>query len=128
MDLSIQKMQPPATVKGKSAAKRTDPSGGDDAVETVAPDQLIHMDRGNAGYEETDPDEKQPQHDDHRQGRRKNRQLLSREDLSELTGSLEAIEQNQMTSDGLMHLRAYTTTPRPAEPDEDERPHFEVNI
>ena len=45
MDLSVQKMQPPATVKGKSAAKKTDPSGSEDAVETITRDQVVHMDR-----------------------------------------------------------------------------------
>ncbi|SNY94277.1 hypothetical protein SAMN04515647_4599 [Cohaesibacter sp. ES.047] len=126
MDLSVQKMQPPATVKGKSAAKKTDPSGSDDAVETISRDQTVHMGRGNAGYEEPDPDERHEKSGDDRERRRKNRQLLSREDLTELTESLEAEQQNQMTSDGLMHLRAYTAQPK--DKDEEERPHFEVNI
>ncbi|WP_319533460.1 hypothetical protein [uncultured Cohaesibacter sp.] len=126
MDLSVQKMQPPATVKGKSAAKKTDPSGSDDAVETITRDQAVHMDRGNAGYEESDSDDYQPSQRDHRQARRRNRQLLSREDLTELTGTLETTQPNQMTSDGLMNLRAYSA--HPPEKDQDERPHFEVNI
>lgn len=128
MDLSVQKMQPPASVQGKSAAKRTNQGDSDDAVENIARDQRTRFTHGNTGYEAVDPDKEQSQQQEgfKRQQRRKNRQLLSREDLSQLTTSVQTEMQEGKTADGLMNLRAYQT-PAPQDPEE-EKPHFEVNI
>ena len=126
MDLSVQKMQPPAKVQGKSAAKKSEPGSSDEAVGVINSDQAVKMDRGNAGYEERDQDEQQADQIEQRQGRRKNRQLISQEGLSELTGSLETTEPDQKTADGLLNMRAYQAPN--AETEKDEHPHFEVNI
>ena len=128
MDLSVQKMQPPATVQGKSAAKKTNPGSSDDAVDDVARDQETRFAHGNTGYDEIDPDDSNPSKPNtpERQQRRKNRQLLSGEDLSELTSSLEDLQQIDQSADELMNMRAYQA--HPTETEEDQRPHFEVNI
>ena len=128
MDLSVQKMQPPATVQGKSAAKKTNPGSSEDAIEDVARDEDVRFKHGGTGYEEVDPDEKDARDDaEQRQGRRKNRQLLSRDDLSELTSSLEQLQQPQSSADGLMNMRAYQSAPPPPE-EQDDRPRLEMNI
>lgn len=126
MDLSVQKMQPPATTKGKTAAKKSDPNGSEEAAEAIARDQKVYMGKGNAGYEERDHDEeRQPVLDD-RKARRKNRQMLSSEDLTQLTSSLLSAQQDQSAADELMNLRAYKSQ---ADTDSDEdKPHFELNI
>ncbi|PLW78851.1 hypothetical protein [Cohaesibacter celericrescens] len=128
MDLSVQKMQPPASVQGKSAAKKTSPGSSDDAVDDVSRDQKTRFAHGNTGYDEIDADDCHPRQPEthERKRRRKNRQLLSREDLSELTSSLEELQQADQSADGLMNMRAYQA--QPSETEEDERPHFEVNI
>ena len=128
MDLSVQKMQPPAALSGKSAAKKANQGDSDDAVENVDRDKEVRFAHGNTAYEETDPDEQREdeasQHK--RKGRRKNRQLLSQDDLSQLTTTLAEQQPVTRTADGLMNMRAYQA---PSKPDEDEKaPHFEVNI
>nr|WP_321980216.1 hypothetical protein [uncultured Cohaesibacter sp.] len=131
MDLSVQKMQPPATVRGKSAAKKTSPgSESEEAVTTTSRDQAIEFKHGNTGYESLDPDDSNSEHapSKKRKGRRKNRQLLSQDDLSELTVSMEDAQQEDTMADGLLQVRAYQTTPAPKEDKEDDLPHFEVNI
>jgi hypothetical protein len=130
MDLSVQKMQPPATVRGKTAAKRTTPgSESEEAVENAMRDQHVEFKHGNTGYEAIDPDEEKAGHKDkdERQGRRKNRQLLSQDDLSELTTSMDDLQQEEKLADGLAQLRAYQTAPATDKKD-DDLPHFEVNI
>ncbi|WP_319413470.1 hypothetical protein [uncultured Cohaesibacter sp.] len=130
MDLSVQKMQPPATVRGKSAAKKTSPgSESDEAVANTSRDQAVEFKHGNTGYDALDPDERKPEEDkkQKRQDRRKNRELLSQDDLSELTASMENIQKNETIADGLMHVKAYQTAPHPKE-EEKDLPHFEVNI
>ncbi|WP_316860050.1 hypothetical protein [uncultured Cohaesibacter sp.] len=128
MDISVQKMQPPATVQGKSAAKKTNLGTTEDAVETAEADQEVEFKHGNTAYSSVDPDERNGKngHEQERKGRRKNRQLLSQDDLSELTTSIAELQKEAKPADGLLHMRAYQA---PSEPEEDdERPHFEVNI
>ncbi|WP_319485773.1 hypothetical protein [uncultured Cohaesibacter sp.] len=130
MDLSVQKMQPPATVRGKTAAKRTTPgSESEEAVENAMRDQHVEFKHGNTGYEAIDPDEEKASHKDkdERQGRRKNRELLSQDDLSELTASMDERQQEEKLADGLAQLRAYQAAPSTGKKD-DNLPHFEVNI
>ena len=125
MDLSVQKMQPPASVQGKSAAKKTAPASSEEAVDDVMLENAVNFHRGNNGYESDDSDEQNAPDD--RKQRRKNRQLLSGEDLSELTMSVEVLQQDYHSADGLMQVRAYQShAPEPK--DEDDLPHFEVNI
>ncbi len=128
MDLSVQKMQPPATVQGKSAAKKVNQNNSDEAVEDVARDELVRFKHGNTGYDKADPDEQKERsgQDEQRKGRRKNRQMLSREDLSELTSSLELLQNEQATADGRMNLRAYQAPP--SQEEDDKGPHLEINI
>ena len=124
-------MQPPATVRGKSAAKKTNSaSESDEAVETASADQSLEFKHGNTGYDALDPDEKRSDQSNipKRQGRRKNRQLLSQDDLSELTASMEEAQQQNNAAGGLMQVRAYQATPVAKEEEDDSRPHFEVNI
>lgn len=128
MDLSVQKMQPPATVRGKSAARKTDQASSDEAVGDVARDELVRFKHGNTGYDKIDPDEQKDRSDnnDDRSGRRKNRQMLSHEGLSELTSSVELLQTEQVSADGRMNLRAYQTTT--AKDEEEVGPHLEINI
>ena len=128
MDLSVQKMQPPAALQKKSAAKRTEPENGNDAVEDVIRDQMVRFAHGNTQYGQRDPEEQKEESNqlENRKGRRKKRQLLSREDLSELTSSLELQQNAHVTADGRMSLRAYKTSP-PNKEDE-EGAHLEINI
>ena len=130
MDLSVQKMLPPATVRGKSAAKKTSAgSETEEALETASSDQSVDFKHGNTGYDALDSDQEQSGGESHqkRQGRRKTRELLSNDDLSELTSSLEEEQNTEKQAGEYMNLRAYQTVP--AKPDKDEdRPHFEVNI
>ena len=128
MDLSIQKMQPPASVQGKSAAKKTNQSESEEAVEDVTRDQKTRFTHGNTGYEAIDPDEQDnSQEETHqRKGRRKQRQLLSGEDLSHMTATMEEEGNQAHKAEDLMHLRAYKAPPK--EEDEKSSPHFEVNI
>lgn len=128
MDLSVQKMQPPASLQGKSAAKRAKQGDSEEAVETVAQDEAVTFAHGNTGYEATDPDEQadKSNQQEQRQGRRKQRQLLSRDDLSQLTMSVEDGAAQAQTAEGLMHLRAYQS--QPSDNEEDKPRHFEVNI
>lgn len=128
MDLSVQKMQPPATVRGKSAARKSDQASSDEAIEDVARDELVHFKHGNTGYDKIDPDDnkERPDSEDERSGRRKNRQMLSHQGLSELTSSVELLQAEQASADGRMNLRAYQTTP--AKDEEEAGPHLEINI
>ena len=128
MDLSVQKMRPPASVKGKTAAKSIAPGSSSEAVEDVGRDELVQFRHGNTSYDRPD-DSDQDHHEvtqDGRKGRRKNRQMVSREDLSELTSSLEVIQNDPPTADGRMSLRAYKTHLTPKK--EDQRPQLEINI
>lgn len=128
MDLSIQKMQPPASLKGKTAAKRTNQGDSDEAVETVAQDEAVRFTHGNTAYESSDPEEQPSPNSqtEERQSRRKQRQLLSRDDLSQLTMSVEHGATQAQTAEGLMHLRAYKT--QSSEEEDKKSPNFEVNI
>ncbi len=128
MDLSVQKMQPPASLQAKSAAKRTNQGDSEDAVEDVARDQQARFTHGNTGYEALDPDEerRQDQQNFKRGQRRKQRQLLSKEDLSQLTTSVQTDLHDGKSADELMNLRAYQTQTPPDQ--EEDKPHFEVNI
>ncbi len=131
MDLSVQKMQPPASVQGKSAAKKASRSGAlteDEAVESTEADANVSFMHGNTAYERADQDD-QPDHDPlGREPRRRRRgaNLLSGEDLSQLTMSVEQTSTPQQSADGLMNLRAYTSAPAPHQ--EDEEPNFDRNI
>ncbi|MCT4657295.1 MAG: hypothetical protein N4A65_15995 [Cohaesibacter sp.] len=129
MDLSVQKMLPPASVQGKSAAKKTNNGAlSDDAVETAAEDQKIRFTHGNTGYDSSDPDE-QSSHDpqeERRQNRRRQRQLLSGEDLSELTSTMADPAHKPQSADGLLNLRAYQPLKRSDK--DDDTVHFERNI
>ncbi|HAT86556.1 hypothetical protein [Cohaesibacter gelatinilyticus] len=131
MDLSVQKMQPPASVQGKSAAKRTSRSGAvteEDAVESAERDQKVRFTHGNTGYETIDPDQQDNQEKDARKQKRQlgQQQLLSGEDLSELNSSMETAQIAEKSADGLMKIRAYQSAPAPAV--SDDEPHFDRNI
>lgn len=129
MDLSVQKMRPPASVQGKSAAKRTSSSAqSEDAVETASEDQKLSFKHGNTAYDTLDADEQTSQPQEaapERQKRRKRRQLMSNEDLRELTQEAASM-QNTLSADGLMNMRAYQTS-KPAQP-EPEDPHFDKKL
>lgn len=130
MDLSVQKMQPPASLQNKSAAKKTNSSNlNDDAVETASRDEKTRFTHGNTGYEAVDADEKSGNtyEKPKRQKRRKQRQLLSGEDLTELTNTMVDQGNQTCSADGLMNLRAYQASPQPVLAD-DEETHFDRNI
>lgn len=131
MDLSVQKMQPPASVQGKSAAKRTSRSGAvteEDAVESTERDQKVRFTHGNTGYETIDPDQQDSQEKDSRKQKPQlgQQQLLSGEDLSELNSSMETAQIAEKSADGLMKIRAYQSAPAPTV--SDDEPHFDRNI
>lgn len=131
MDLSVQKMQPPASVQGKSAAKKASRSGAlteDEAVEATEADAEVHFTHGNTGYESADQGD-QLDHDYlGRKPRRRRRgaNLLSGEDLSQLTMSMEMASTPQHSADGLLNLRAYQSAPSAHAADEE--PNFDRNI
>lgn len=131
MDLSVQKMQPPASVQGKSAARKASRSGAlteDEAVESTERDADVRFMHGNTAYEGIEQDDQLDQDPKGRKPRRKRRgaNLLSGEDLSQLTISMEMESTPQHSADGLMNLRAYTAAPAPRE--DDEEPNFDRNI
>ncbi|SFO66299.1 hypothetical protein SAMN04488056_110120 [Cohaesibacter marisflavi] len=129
MDLSVQKMQPPATTLGKTAAKKTSNNLSDDSVEDVPRDQAIDFKHGNTGYEAVDPDKEKsrPKDKPKRQGRRKNRQMLSGDDLLELTNTLETEQEEDTSAEEFLQVRAYQAKTQPKN-EEDDLPHFEINI
>lgn len=129
MDLSVQKMQPPASVLGKSAAKKTNQNLSDDSVGDVARDQAISFKHGNTGYEAVDPDEEKSRSKDtpRRKRRRKNRQMLSGDDLLELTNTLENEQDEDTSAEEFLQVRAYEANNQQKN-DEDDLPHFEINI
>lgn len=130
MDLSIQNMQPPASLQKKSAAKKTGSGTLDeDAIANTSEDQAVTFTHGNTGYETSTEEEEQQQRKQrrHREARRKNRQLLSGEDLSELTNNVSAEGETHSNAETFMQLKAYQSPP-PAKDDDEKHPHFEVNI
>lgn len=131
MDLSIQKMQPPASVQGKSAAKKSSRAGAiteDNAVESADRDEKVEFRHGNTAYEQSEHDELSEKNATNRQKRPRQQQsqLLSGEDLSQLTKSMETSEIPERSADGLLNLRAYQATPVLSE--QEEEPHFDKNI
>ena len=131
MDLSVQKMQPPASVQGKSAAKRSARSGTvteDSAVESAERDQKTRFVHGNTGYEQSDKDEQAEQEAKKQahQTLQHQAQLLSGEDLSQLALSVEQSQADGTSADGLMNLRAYQS--KPTTNDQEEEPQFDKNI
>ncbi len=132
MDLSIQKMQPPASVQGKSAAKKSSKSQeekDDDAVEAAERDQETRFMHGNTAYTTVDPDEQQSdteQESDYRNRRRKQRQMISGEDLSQLTQAHEETQAQSQLAGERLNMRAYAALP---ENSDDEIEHqFDRNI
>lgn len=131
MDLSVQKMQPPASVQGKSAAKKASRSGTlteDEAVESTERDEKARFAHGNTGYERSEQDDQQDHDPLGREPRRRRRgaNLLSGEDLSQLTMSMEQASLPQQSADGLMNLRAYKTASAPQSADDEH--NFDRNI
>ncbi|MCV6576612.1 MAG: hypothetical protein OIF58_12830 [Cohaesibacter sp.] len=131
MDLSIQKMQPPASIQGKSAAKKTSRSGAvteDDAVESTERDEKVRFTHGNTAYEQQDKDKDQRDDVAPLQAyiSQPQAQLLSGEDLSQLTKSMEESAQTDQSADGLMNLRAYQ--PQTKQKTDEDKPHFDKNF
>jgi hypothetical protein len=131
MDLSIQKMQPPASVQGKSAAKKSSRAGAiteDNAVESADRDEKVEFRHGNTAYEQSDHEELSEKDltNQRKRPRQKQSQLLSGEDLPQLTKSMETSSLPEKSADGLMNLRAYQSPPALAE--QEEEPHFDKNI